>query len=140
VIIKNIPESDYMELYALRQCVLRYPLGLNLFNEDLQAETNWLKFGAYLKNRLVGCVMLTPLSASKLKLRQMCVYNYMQGQGVGSDLVSFAESYAFKNNFKLIELNARDLAIPFYEKLGYKKVGDVFLEVGIEHVKMFKRI
>lgn len=140
ITIKPIPKSQLPELYALRQAVLRLPLGLNLFNEDLEVEATWLRFGAYLDGRIVGCVMLTPLTKTKIKLRQMCVFENIQKQGIGRQLVEFAQNWCFQNNFKIIELHARDIAINFYKKMDYKIIGEPFLEVGIDHVKMVKQL
>ncbi len=140
ITIREIKQNELQELYALRQCVLRIPLGLNLFDEDLVAETDWKKFGAYSNNRLVGCVMLTHISNTKIKLRQMCVYPHVQGQSIGSLLVQHAEDWCYRNNYTIVQLHARDFAKGFYEKLHYKQVGECFLEVGIEHYKMIKKL
>lgn len=37
-----------------------------------------------------------------------------------------------------VELNAQETAVDFYKRLGFKQVGDAFLEVGIVHYRMVK--
>ncbi|WP_243677012.1 GNAT family N-acetyltransferase [Secundilactobacillus collinoides] len=37
-----------------------------------------------------------------------------------------------------VELNAQETAVDFYKRLGFKRVGDAFLEVGIVHYRMVK--
>jgi ElaA protein len=37
---------------------------------------------------------------------------------------------------KTIYLNAQESVISFYSKLGFEKVGDIFIEAGIPHQKM----
>jgi predicted GNAT family N-acyltransferase len=140
MIIKEISPNELAELYALRQNVLRIPLGLNLFDEDLNAEKDWQKFGAFLNNRMIGCVMLTPLKDGAIKLRQMCVYDKLQGQGIGKQLVQHAEIWARENGFTVMELHARYIAQGFYKKLDYVNSGDIFMEVGMEHQKMVKNL
>ncbi len=124
------------ELLNLRQQVLRAPLGLNLFDEDLTKETKELKLGAFIEEKLVGCLMLVPLSNTIIKLRQMAVDNNLQGNGIGAQLVQFALNYCALNNYNTMELHARANVINFYKKLGFTIIGDMFIEVGIPHYKM----
>nr|MBP8249907.1 GNAT family N-acetyltransferase [Chitinophagales bacterium] len=42
--------------------------------------------------------------------------------------------------FTLMYCHARDTAIPFYEKLGYSRVGEEFEEVTIPHWEMGKSL
>ena len=45
-----------------------------------------------------------------------------------------------ENNYNSLECNARESAIPFYESLGYQKIGNQFFEVKIPHYKMIKSL
>jgi predicted GNAT family N-acyltransferase len=63
-----------------------------------------------------------------------------QGAGIGAILISRVEKVLGDMGFKTVELAARYYAKRFYEKSGYKSVGDIFMEVGLEHVKMIKSI
>ena len=73
-------------------------------------------------------------------MRQVAVQTEWQGHGIGKKLVEFAELFAKKLLFIKIELNARKTAIDFYLNLGYKTIGNEFIEVGIKHIKMFKNL
>jgi hypothetical protein len=55
-------------------------------------------------------------------------------------LVYYVEKWAKERGFLKIILHARDLAIPFYDRLDYKKIGNAFYEVGIEHYLMEKEL
>ncbi len=132
---------EYDEMVRLRYDVLRAPLGLNFTIEQLEKEFSDTMLGAYdARNILSGCLILTHLNADVLKMRQVAVAFDKQGQGVGKELVQASEVYAQVKNYKKIELNARDAAIPFYLKLGYTSVGEIFEEVGIKHRKMIKKM
>ena len=72
------------------------------------------------------------------KMRQVAVGAEWQGRGVGRKLVEASEMLARFLHISKIELNARATAIPFYSKLSYTKIGEPFVEVGIEHLKMEK--
>jgi predicted GNAT family N-acyltransferase len=59
---------------------------------------------------------------------------------VGRALTDFAEDWAKTNGYKLITLNARMPAVPFYSRLGYEVVGEEFIEVTIPHLAMRKEL
>ena len=81
---------------------------------------------------------MKPLSLTVVNLRQMAVSGESLRQGVGKQLIEFAEKNAKEYGFTNIETAARRAAVAFYEKVGYKKSGDEFLEIGIPHVVMRK--
>lgn len=131
---------DYLKVLALRQKVLRAPLGMNLYDEDLSREIDEHIF-IYKENEAIkGCLLLAPVAVQKGKLRQMAVSEEEQGKGIGAALIRFAEEFARSKQYKTLELHARISALPFYEKLGYETIGAQFTEVGIPHVKMIKQL
>lgn len=131
---------DYLKVLALRQKVLRAPLGMNLYDEDLSREIDEHIF-IYKENEAIkGCLLLAPFAVQKGKLRQMAVSEEEQGKGIGAALIRFAEEFARSKQYKTLELHARISALPFYEKLGYETIGAQFTEVGIPHVKMIKQL
>jgi len=130
----------YGDEIALRDKLLRAPLGLIFTDEDLAEESNQLHFGMMDGENLIACAVIVPLSASEAKLRQMAVEDSYQRQGVGSNLIDNIESALRERRFHTIELNAREHAAEFYERLGYRKQGSAFIEVSIPHWKMTKSI
>ena len=131
---------DYDQALKLRDQVLRKPLGMSLFDEKMDAEINDYHIGAFTLDKLVGTLILTPLSEDSVKMRQVAVDETLQSQKVGSILVHFAEQFSRKKGYSTIILNARKTAVEFYEKLGYLKISDEFLEINIPHYKMNKSI
>ena len=130
--------SDYHKELILRDEVLRKPLGLSLFDENLTAEAADVHFGAYVNNRLIAVLLLTKLNGTDIKMRQVAVDEDFRSLKAGSKLVQIAETYAKNAGYRKIVLNARKTAVGFYEKLGYERKGDMFTEVGIAHFKMLK--
>ncbi len=131
----------YDESIKLRHQVLREPLGISFEAEDLAQEYNQIHFGRYNNpGNLVGCLVLLIVDDKTLKMRQVAVDPLYQKKGIGSDLVAASEAYAAEHKYKSMILHARDEAIPFYQRLGYKKVGRAFTEVGIKHYKMKKQM
>lgn len=128
----------FAQVFALREKVLRQPLGLSLHNEDTSGDKNDAIYVAVNDDKVVGCLMARKVSDSLLKLRQMAVDPNFQAHGIGRLLVHYAESDARKYNYQKIELHARQKVQGFYERLGYMTFGPVFVEVNIPHVKMEK--
>lgn len=132
--------AQYKEMVALRMEILRKPLGLEFSAEELEKEKKDLLIGAFEDDRLMACCILTQLSTSSYKLRQMAVSQKMQRLGIGAMMLHFAENLARDSRYDTMILNARTTAIGFYEKMGYSIHGDEFIEVGIPHVEMRKKI
>lgn len=136
----NTSSPDYQELLEFRNELLRRPLGLNLFEEDLSDDAQDFILVAKQQGEIIGCVMLHPKENNVIKLRQMAVAEKRQGQSIGKKLVERAEQIARENDFEKIILHARITAKLFYEKLGYTSFGKEFSEVSIPHVTMEKTL
>lgn len=132
---------EYDESVALRYEVLRKPLGLEFTTEQLAAEWSDIHLAAFDgQGKMVGILLLTPQNEQVVKMRQVAVAPNQQGRGVGAALVEASENMAKSLNFNKLTLNARETALPFYQRLGYQTLGDRFEEVGIPHFKMEKHL
>ena len=125
---------------ALREEILRKPLNLEYTPEELLAEADSFHLACIHSETLVGCLVLRPESDSRLRMRQFAVRADFQGQGIGRALVTYAEEFARARGYQEIMLHARETAIGFYEKLGYRKEGSRFTEVTIPHFAMRKQL
>jgi predicted GNAT family N-acyltransferase len=130
--------SLYNAMARFREDHLRRPLGLANSADDLAGEDRQVHIAAVEGDAILGTVILKPVSASLVKLRQMAVAPQTRGQGLGRDLMLFAEKIARQRGYREIEMHARVSAKGFYEKLGYRAVGDEFVEVTVPHVAMTK--
>ena len=129
----------YDESVKLRDEILRKPLNMVFYAEDLAKEYDQTHIGYYDENGvMVGCLILQDYGEGNAKMRQVAVAENQQGKGIGKKMVAFSEVYARQNGFKKIVLHAREVACPFYDKLGYQRVGERFEEVNIPHFKMEK--
>jgi GNAT superfamily N-acetyltransferase len=131
---------EYAAAFALREEVLRKPLGLSLGPVTLEQVRDYRYIACHLDNELVGCLVLLPKENGDIRMRQVAVKPHLQGQGTGRAIVEFAERFARERGFTLMKLHARDTAISFYEKLGYECVGEPFVEVTILHCEMQKEL
>jgi len=125
---------------ALRDEVLRKPLGRALSASEIERDREGRHFVAVLDGEVVGCVGLYPQGEGVVRLRQMAVAPRLQGQRIGSRLLQYAEEWARRNRIATIELHARVTALAFYERNGYIPEGDEFIEVTVPHRRMRKRL
>ena len=129
-----------LETIELRDKILRKPLGLQFTGEQLAAEKDMFHLAGYCNDKLVCCMVLQKTENGALKMRQVAVDENQQKKGYGQLMTAWMENWAKENGFKRIYCHARDIAVPFYEKMYYKIYGERFVEVSIPHFKMEKYI
>lgn len=130
--------KEYDSVLDLRYRVLREPLGLRFKDEDLAREKDDFHLAAYQGDQLVACLLLSPVSNTEMRMRQVAVEPALQGQGIGRWLVKEAESFARERGCERFRLRARETAVPFYRSLGYLVEGEGFSEIGLPHRVMRK--
>jgi len=138
IIDHGTPEYD--EMVNLRNEILRKPLGLSFSQDELEQEKENLMMAAYEDDQMLGCCMLVEEGPGTVRLRQMAVINDLQGKGIGRALMQFAENLARDRGYQKITMHARQNAIGFYEKMGYRKIGKEFQEITIPHYTMEKEL
>jgi predicted GNAT family N-acyltransferase len=132
--------KEYLQMVKLRNEVLRQPLGLSFTPEELAKEKEDILIGAFDDDQMLACCILSKIENNCLRLRQMAVQNNLQGKGIGASMLNFAEILARDKGYKKLIMHSRETAVGFYEKLGYKIVGDKFMEVTIPHYVMEKKL
>ncbi len=143
--IRKIPHGSaaYRDTVALRDRILRAPLGLKFDENDLQREASEIHIACYCEGDSfpVGCAILCPSGEdAAVKMRQLAIDENAQGRGIGTTLVEFCEQETRELGKDLLFCHARIQAAVFYEKLGYRKTGEPFEEVGLPHVRMEKEL
>jgi predicted GNAT family N-acyltransferase len=74
------------------------------------------------------------------KAERIAVLEEARGSGLGRALVESIERHARQAGLESVRLDAQVQAAGFYEKLGYLAEGEVFIEAGIDHLRMTKRL
>jgi predicted GNAT family N-acyltransferase len=127
-------------MVKLRYEIMRKPLGLSFTDDELTKEKEDVLIGAFEDDEIIGCCLLTKIDSHCTRLRQMAVQKNRQGLGIGESMMQFAENIARDRGFKTMMMHARETAIGFYERYGYKTRGDEFIEVNIPHRVMEKKL
>jgi GNAT superfamily N-acetyltransferase len=123
----------YAEALRLREEILRKPLNLALTRADLALETGCFHLAGFDGSQLVAVLLLQPLDAATVKMRQVAVRAELQKTGLGSQLIAFAEELARQRGYATIIAHARGTAVAFYLRLGYTAADTEFLEQTIPH-------
>ena len=131
----------YKEACQLRDDILRKPLGMSLSDQNLEEEKDYIHIIAKSSNHeVIAYLQFRLLDDNTAKMQQVAVSKKNQTNGIGRRLVNHSEQFIKNTGVRFIVLHAREPVIGFYEKLGYQKIGEKFLEVTIPHYKMKKSI
>nr|WP_262710720.1 GNAT family N-acetyltransferase [Algibacter onchidii] len=98
--------------------------------------------GLYSNNNIIGVVSFfknthkTIFGPNQYQLRGMAVLEEFQGRGLGTKLLKFGENILKEKNIDIVWCNAREIAVPFYNKNNYKTTGEPFTiqSIGIHYV------
>ena len=132
---------DYRTSCNLRNELLRKPLGMSLFDQDLEEERDFIHLiGKNEEQELIAYLQFKKIEEDTLKMQQVVVAELAQGKGIGRKLILFSEQFAIMSGFSSITLHARENVIGFYERLDYVREGERFLEVTIPHFKARKKL
>lgn len=133
----EMQDEPYEAARELRNEVLLRPIGLPDHAWEMKDKES-LHFAAFLGQRVVGVVLLwlDPSNLNQAQLLQMAVEPALQGQGVGRLLVEALRAEAQKRSIHKVWCHSRADVTAFYEKLGFRSVGETFQEVGVKHQLM----
>ena len=122
--------TRYDELVELRYKILLEPLGLKFLDSHRVQEANYLHIGC------IECLV----DNDTIRMMQVAVDTKYQGEGIGRDLVRYAEKRARAAGYHKIVMHAMLTVVHFYEKNGYRQEGEIFEEKGITFAKMVKEL
>lgn len=134
------------ETYEVRQQVLRpgRPRREVFFEGDLEPDTFHL--GYYDGEKIVGVATYVSRKNKffdapfQYQLRGMAVCPEFRGRKLGEKMLLHGEQILKEKNPQiLLWFNAREVAVDFYKKYGYKPVGDPFMIPNVcMHIVMYK--
>lgn len=118
---------------ALRDAVLRAPLGRESSANMIERDRTGRHFVAIADEKVIACVGFYPDGAGAAELRHLVVAEKARRSGVARRLVAFAEETMAANGVRRVRASARVDAVPFYEAAGYQASGDVFMRRATAH-------
>ncbi len=135
-------ETEWTAYFQLRYAILRAPWGQAKGSEQTADEDQHQHF-AYFDNanELLGVGRLDLVDPQTTQVRFMAVANQQQGKGIGKAIMYEMENISKEKGIQKIVLHAREIALPFYQKLGYQLDAPSHLLFGeIQHFLMHKLI
>jgi GNAT superfamily N-acetyltransferase len=141
----TIKKINYLDTFPIRSAVLRQgkPMETCFFLGDDAVDTT--HFGLYIESNIIGVASVFKISnenfdyKNQYQLRGMAIVEAYQSSGFGKLLIEEIFNFIESNQVELLWFNARQTAVPFYEKLGCCKKGSSFEipEIGT-HFLMYK--
>ncbi|WP_229751976.1 GNAT family N-acetyltransferase [Marinithermofilum abyssi] len=128
------------QAFAIRRKVFVEEQKVPLSLEMDEWENDSIHFVLYDGDKAVGTGRLRPWEGQSGKVERVAVLQDYRGQGSGRIIMKAIEEYARKLGMIRLVLNAQVQAQKFYESLGFQVEGDIFLDAGIEHIKMTKAL
>ena len=129
---------DFGLYYDLRWRILREPWTAQRETARDEFEDTAYHLMAFCGEQLVGVGRLHFNSAEEAQVRYMAVEDSFQGSGVGGTILVALEKQACERGARRIVLNARERAVRFYEKHGYRQTEQGSELFGISHWEMEK--
>ncbi len=132
-------KNDLIKSYQLRKQVFIDEQKISYEDEFDLKDDEYDVFLLIIKKKAVATLRCKPTSEG-LKVGRVCTLKEYRNKGYARLLMEKMEEVARNKACLQIFLEAQLSALAFYEKLGYKAYGDVFLDANIEHKKMVKKI
>ncbi len=92
------------------------------------------------KNISVGTIRCLYKENNAVKLQRFCFLKEYRNLGLGREVLKYIEDFYKDRGIKIIKLDSQYQVYKFYEKCGYIKDSDIFMEAGIKHIEMIKNI
>ena len=143
--IKSISAN---ETFTVRQPVLRPDRPIEDCCFELDNHASSLHLGMELNGEIIAVLSALPIKCenfpnlTSMRLRGIATLHAFQKKGLGSQLMIEVEKRLLKlKKIKLLWLNARISAKPFYQNLGYETMGETFNIQGVgDHQFMYKKL
>ena len=99
----------------------------------------------YSATHVLGIMDTEPIAAARIrfigeyaKLERICVRNKFRGNGFGKAIIQFLISHVESLGYSTVKIHAQTVLEQFYANLGFRPVGDIFEEAGLDHRLMIK--
>jgi predicted GNAT family N-acyltransferase len=90
--------------------------------------------------RVIGAARVRFLEAGQAKLERMAILPAFRHLGIGQGMIDFLVGELRGEGIKKLVLHAQHQVVEFYQTCGFKAVGRPFVEAGIKHQKMGRRV
>jgi len=130
-------DPGFATCFAIRLEVFVHEQNVALEEERDEHDATALHFLAFHGKEPVGTARVLLKEQNSAKITRVAVKKNSRGLGVGAALMRHIEQAVAAAEFRL---DGQTQALPFYEGLGYLPEGEEFMEAGIPHLHMRKKL
>ncbi len=138
-VVSNDAEMD--DAYGVRDAVFtrEQEIDASEDRDGLDAQADHVV--AYVDGQAVGTGRVVPQSdGTEAKIGRMAVLKSHRRMGIGRAVLEELIEIARRRGARLVVLGAQESASAFYERVGFKRTEETFMEVGIPHVTMTRTL
>ncbi|QOR68748.1 GNAT family N-acetyltransferase [Cytobacillus suaedae] len=135
-------ESDIQKAFDIRKEVFVKEQGVPLADEFDEYDTlssNCKHILVFYNDEPVGTGRLRVVNDYG-KLERICILESYRKYGLGKTIIKALEDIASEQDISKLKLHGQTHAEGFYKKLGYQTTSDIFMEDGIPHIIMEKKL
>lgn len=92
------------------------------------------------RNRVIGTARVRFPDNKQAKIERMAILKPFRRVGIGRQIISFLVKELANRHIEQVVLYAQSGAVDFYRACGFEESGPPFIEAGLQHVKMLRRI
>jgi len=145
--VAHIKLVDAEEIRPLRHKMLRQGKTYSTTSYNRDNERLTFHLGVTVEEKIVSCATFYPEETNKMRdknpyrLRGMATDSNYLRKGYGRQIMQEAFQILKLKECNLLWCNARIIAVPFYQSVGFQEIGDLFdiSDIG-PHYYMYKRI
>lgn len=144
-VIRLLTEEEKNQALKIREDVFvneqNVPIELEI--DELDSIDSTVHVGLYYKDIMIATGRILDVGTSTIHLGRIAVLKKYRGTGLGKKLVLGMEEIAkeLAEGDVTSFLSAQLYAEKFYQSLGYiRENNNIYLDAGIEHVDMFKKL
>lgn len=132
-------EEEVADALALRSRVFCGEQGVSFEADQDGRDAEAIHIVAVEEGAVIGTCRLL-FRGQVARLGRLAVERDRRGDGVAAAILREADRIAVEAGSESIALHAQTYAMTLYEQAGYEQYGPTFVEEGIEHVAMEKRL
>lgn len=133
-------QKDMVDIMRIREAVFINEQNVPAEQEWDDLDTSSIHFLAIDGQYTMGTARLTKETEDCARISRVAVMKDWRGLHIGDELLKSIINEAIEQGFIILTLTAQKHATKFYAHFGFEIVSDEFLEVGIPHVEMVKKL
>lgn len=127
--------SEFSLVQMIRTTVFTNEQGANA-NEEFDSYDDIADFALLFDDNKAVATARAVKTEDGFKIGRIAVLKEYRGKGYGDLIVRAVIEKAFNYGFDFVLVDSQNHAVPFYEKIGFKEIGQQIIDRGIAHIPM----